>query len=80
MTRRGSSVSFSREVEPRGGCTGETEGEVLLVRRLLDKSEEDEETLLRLVGPECIGNRLVELVGVDTGISKVGRVADLLVE
>lgn len=79
MTRRDCSVSFSRESESCGGCTGETEGEVLLVRRLLDKSEDEEETLLRLLGPECIGNRLVELVGVGTGISKVGRVVDLLV-
>ena len=73
------SDSFSRETEPCGGWTGDTEGEVLLVRRLLEKSEDEEEPLFRLAGPERIGNLLVEAVGVGVGISSVGRVIDRLV-
>lgn len=51
-----------------------------MVRRLLEKSDEAEESLFRLVGPECMGNRLLGPAGVGAGISRVGRVIDLLVE
>lgn len=80
MICRSRSGGVRRDTELSAGLTGETEGEVLVVRRLLEKSDEDEEPLFRLVGPECMGNRLLGPVGVGAGISSVGRVVDVLVE
>ena len=80
FTCREPSGGVRRDAELCVGLTGETEGEVLVVRRLLEKSEDDEELLFRLVGPECMGSRLVELTGVGAGISSVGRVIDLPAE
>lgn len=67
---------------------GEIDGEVLLVRLLDEKSEEDDEPRFRWGGPECIGILLVELPlgvscllrGCGAGTSSVGRLVDLVEE